>query len=211
MLHNDLSFCHIILQQCYRTADCDMDHIQRGKCPPERLHAVVDLVLWRSWNLLRAVGVGQKGYQDNGQWHHQPHPIQVCMMLVFNRVTTFVTLCSCQARNQLGTPGGVKSFLRGPQIFKLRPIVSLCLTHFSRGENNFPGKDLPPSVPPLLRVWQLVGIFVICGLFRSYVLPDRLLHEADKVSCRMICLLCAGHRVHPSLHIDRSCHVSVDK
>jgi len=32
-----------------------------------------------------------------------------------------------QARNQLGTPGGAKSFLRGAKIFKL------CPTHFSRG------------------------------------------------------------------------------
>jgi len=32
-----------------------------------------------------------------------------------------------QARNQLGTPGGAKSFLRGAQIFKL------CPTHLSRG------------------------------------------------------------------------------
>ena len=33
-----------------------------------------------------------------------------------------------QARNQLGTPGGEKSFLRGAQIFKLcpiRPVTSL--------------------------------------------------------------------------------------
>jgi len=33
-----------------------------------------------------------------------------------------------QARNQLGTPGGAKSFLRGVQIFKLcpiRPVTSL--------------------------------------------------------------------------------------
>jgi len=29
-----------------------------------------------------------------------------------------------QARNQLGSPGGVKSFLRGPKFFELCPIIS---------------------------------------------------------------------------------------
>jgi len=33
-------------------------------------------------------------------------------------------LLDFQARNQLGTPGGEKSFLRGGQFFKLCPIVS---------------------------------------------------------------------------------------
>ena len=39
----------------------------------------------------------------------------------------------CQTRNQLGTPGGAKSFLRRDQIFKLGPIV---LNYFQR---IFPG------------------------------------------------------------------------
>jgi len=36
-----------------------------------------------------------------------------------------------QARNQLGTPGGAKSFLRDPKYFKL------CPTHFSRRGEKF--------------------------------------------------------------------------
>jgi len=43
-----------------------------------------------------------------------------------------------QARNQLGTTGGTKSFLREAQIFELCPIYfRLCPTHFSRGSKNF--------------------------------------------------------------------------
>jgi len=43
-----------------------------------------------------------------------------------------------QARNQLGTPGGTKSFLRGAQIFELSP------THFPRGEKKFYWGISPP-------------------------------------------------------------------
>jgi len=43
------------------------------------------------------------------------------------------------ARNQLGTPGGVKSFLRGPNFLKLCPIVLKYVQHsFLRGKK-FPG------------------------------------------------------------------------
>ena len=39
-----------------------------------------------------------------------------------------------QARNQLGTPGGAKSFLRGAQIFWTMPnTFKRCKTHFSWG------------------------------------------------------------------------------
>jgi len=41
---------------------------------------------------------------------------------------------SKQARNQLGTPGVAKSFLRGPQIFQtISTSFQLCPTYFSRG------------------------------------------------------------------------------
>ena len=43
-----------------------------------------------------------------------------------------------QARNQFGTPGGAKSFLRGAQIFELSP------THFPRGEKKFYWGISPP-------------------------------------------------------------------
>jgi len=40
-----------------------------------------------------------------------------------------------QARNQLGIPGGAKSFLRGAQIFLTLPnSFKLCPTHFPGGE-----------------------------------------------------------------------------
>jgi len=49
-----------------------------------------------------------------------------------------------QARNQLGIPGGAKSFLRGGQIFWIvSNSFKLCPTHFSRGT----------SPPPWLRAW----------------------------------------------------------
>jgi len=39
-----------------------------------------------------------------------------------------------QACNQLGTPGGVKSFLRGAQFFwTMLNSFKRCPTHFSRG------------------------------------------------------------------------------
>jgi len=56
-----------------------------------------------------------------------------------------------QARNQLGTPGGAKSFLKGAQIFKLCPIVSNYVQHtFSAGTKNFRG-DLAPLRPSWLQ------------------------------------------------------------
>jgi len=56
-----------------------------------------------------------------------------------------------QARNQLGTSGGAKSFPRGTQIFwTMSNIFKLCVIHFSRGGKNF-------SAPPWLRAfWQIM-------------------------------------------------------
>ena len=54
-----------------------------------------------------------------------------------------------QARNQLGTPGGAKSFLRGVQIFwTLSNIFKLYPTHFSRGGEKFYRELRPPCAPP---------------------------------------------------------------
>jgi len=48
-----------------------------------------------------------------------------------------------QARYQLGTLGGAKSFPRESQIFWTRSnVFELCPTHFSRGANNFLGLPL---------------------------------------------------------------------
>jgi len=55
-----------------------------------------------------------------------------------------------QARNQLGTPGGAKSFLRGAKCFKLCPIVSNCVEHnFRRGGEIFCWRRFPPLVTGL--------------------------------------------------------------
>ena len=54
------------------------------------------------------------------------------------------TLPGQQARYQLGTPGGAKSFLRGTQFFKtMSNGIKLCPTHFSRGPKNFAGGKAP--------------------------------------------------------------------
>jgi len=54
-----------------------------------------------------------------------------------------------QARNQLGTPGGAKSFPRGAQIFwTTSNIFKLCPTHFTRGgEKFFWGRSRPYAHP----------------------------------------------------------------
>ena len=58
--------------------------------------------------------------------------------------------CSNQARNQLGTPGGAKSFPREAQIsWTMSNIFKLCPTHFSRGEKIFLG-GLSPLVTGLV-------------------------------------------------------------
>jgi len=73
-----------------------------------------------------------------------------------------LTVCNTarvQARNQLGTPGGVKSFLRGAQIFwTMSNIFKLYPTHFSRGgEKISRGSFVPPASPLVtgLRVCML--------------------------------------------------------
>ena len=53
---------------------------------------------------------------------------------------------SIQGSNQLGTPGGVKSFPRGAQMFStMSNIFKLCPTHFSRGGEKCCRGDFAPS------------------------------------------------------------------
>ena len=64
------------------------------------------------------------------------------------------TLASGKARNQLGTPGGPKSFPRGAQIFwTISNIFKLCPTHFYRGPK-FSRRGLAPLRPLCLRTCQ---------------------------------------------------------
>jgi len=62
-----------------------------------------------------------------------------------------------QARNQFGTPGVAKSFLRGAKIFQtMSKSLQLCPTYFSRwGEKFCRGLS-----PPWLRAWQTHNRFV---------------------------------------------------
>jgi len=54
-----------------------------------------------------------------------------------------------QARNQLGTPGGAKSFLRGAQIFlTMSNSFKLCPTHLSREGEKFSRGVSPPGYGP---------------------------------------------------------------
>jgi len=59
-------------------------------------------------------------------------------------------VASMQARNQLGTPGGAKSFLRGSQIFwTMSNNFKRCPMNFSReGENFSRGSFAPPGYGP---------------------------------------------------------------
>ena len=66
---------------------------------------------------------------------------------------TFFVGCT-QARNQLGTPGGAKSFLKGAQIFwTMSNSFKRCPTHFSRGGEEFSRGASPTLRPPWIRVW----------------------------------------------------------
>jgi len=54
------------------------------------------------------------------------------------KISDLFNTSSHQARNELGTPGGMKTFLRGAQIFKIMSnSFNLCPTHFSRGLKKF--------------------------------------------------------------------------
>jgi len=49
-----------------------------------------------------------------------------------------------QARNQFGTLGGAKGFLKGPKFFKLCPIILNYVQHiFKGGEKSFSGASPP--------------------------------------------------------------------
>ena len=60
-----------------------------------------------------------------------------------------------RARNQLGTPGGAKSFLRGAQIFGLCPIALNHVQHIfpGGGEKFSRGGFALPALPLWLRAW----------------------------------------------------------
>ena len=68
-----------------------------------------------------------------------------------------------QARNQLGTPGVAKSFLRGAQIFQtMSNSFQLCPTDFSRGR-----KCLQRRLRPLSPV--VTGLCPIVSKYVQYI------------------------------------------
>ena len=59
-------------------------------------------------------------------------------------------LLDFQARNQLGTPGGAKSFPRGGQFFwTMSNSFKTCPTHFSCGGENFSRGGIAPGSGPV--------------------------------------------------------------
>ena len=73
-----------------------------------------------------------------------------------------------QARNQLGTPGGAKSFLREAQIFwTMSNTFKLYPTHFSREGEKFSRWALPPP-PPWLWAWRKLLCNAWCYPIKFY-------------------------------------------
>jgi len=62
-----------------------------------------------------------------------------------------------QARNQLGTPGGAKIFLRGAQIFlTMSNSFKIYPTNFSRGAKNILGGASTPASPLVMGLTTVV-------------------------------------------------------
>ena len=72
-----------------------------------------------------------------------------------SHICTIIHYTHNQARNQLGTPGGAKSFLRGGQIFStMSNCFKLCPAHFYRGEK----MGFAPLRRPLVTGLQITQI-----------------------------------------------------
>jgi len=66
--------------------------------------------------------------------------------VIFKFATNVLAKFVDQARNQLWTPGGAKSFLREAQIFRnMCNIFILYPTHFSRGDEKFSRGGFAPA------------------------------------------------------------------
>jgi len=75
------------------------------------------------------------------------NPVLVKIILSVSKTVRKSMMMDNQARNQLGSPGGAKSFLRGALIFYTRSnSLKLCPTHFSRGGEKSLGVFAPPAV-----------------------------------------------------------------
>jgi len=74
-------------------------------------------------------------------WHTEGLKFNIRALTVTRVCTTTILIyhnSSSQVRNQLGTPGGAKRFLRGAQFFELCPILLNYVQHiFIEGEKKF--------------------------------------------------------------------------
>jgi len=99
-----------------------------------------------------------------------------------------------QARNQLGTPGGAKSFPRGGQIFwTMSNIFKICPTHFSRGGEKFQKGGFAPLRPPWLWACRWHVGFELLQLHSTWLVPFCLKADGYKVIER------SAHHIHPIL------------
>jgi len=83
-----------------------------------------------------------------------------------------VDASSDQARNQLGTLGGAKSFLKGTQIFSLRKIVLKYVV-----QHTFPGEAKTPLRPPYLRPWFRCSKFTVSPVAIAPLLSNLLAYS----------------------------------
>jgi len=73
------------------------------------------------------------------------------LFLIFEAYGKEKFLTYSEAHNQLGTPGGAKSFPRGAKIFEICPIFLKYAQHiFLEGANNFLGGGFHPLALPLV-------------------------------------------------------------
>ena len=86
-----------------------------------------------------------------------------------------------QARNQLGTPGGPRSFWEGPKFFKLCPIILNYVQHiFPGGGKKFCRVDFARPAPPLVTGLPIITT-KITGFFEKLFKPNRC---ECKVNCK---------------------------
>ena len=67
-----------------------------------------------------------------------------------------------KARNQLGTPGWVKSFLGGSKFLNYVQFFQTMSNTFSRGEKEIVGVWFPPSYGPAWGIGDFFHVFLCC-------------------------------------------------
>jgi len=104
---------------------------------------------------------------------NQPCALYIAFDKCFNNCDVVV---ETQARNQLMTPGGAKSFLKGAQIFlTVSNSFRLCPTLFSRGGEKFSRGDSRPLRPP--NYGPVETSLYITFLIREKSLHSKVMHN----------------------------------